>query len=61
MQRKALLVNGLDFFGLNSRLLYTAVMAFLLVLVSVGPSYANSIDEPSQGFNPATLMLGAKP
>lgn len=56
MQRNTLLVNVLDLFGLNNRLQYTAVMALFLVLVSVSPSYADSIGEPSQGSNPATSL-----
>ena len=56
MQRNTLLVNVLDLFGLNNRLQYTAVMAMFLVLVSVSPSYADSIGEPSQGSNPATSL-----
>jgi acetyl esterase/lipase len=56
MLRKALLVNVLDLFGLNNRLQYRAIVASFLVFFSVGPAYANSIDEPSLLSNSAISL-----
>jgi acetyl esterase/lipase len=61
MQRNTLLVNVLDLFGLNNGLQYTAVMALFLVLVSVSPSYANSIGEPSQGSTSLPFVFPSAP
>jgi acetyl esterase/lipase len=56
MQRKALLMNVLGLFEVNNRLQYTAVVAFFLAFILVAPSYANSIDEPSQGNKSGTSL-----